>query len=681
MLSPRHFCPFSFFPSLRVLHPFAFGFALSILCLSAYSAGQDASVSEKTNISFAVTAEEKAALLQRAEEVLVWFRGVKTSEYQGIRTSLRRQISPLELMQAAVILQEQDKGDVSRLLRQIFPCFDATSEECFEIAERLGEEALEAFAQENDTLPEIGGANAAARIRAGAANFLAADLNPAEQMALLVPPQTATEIMQAVDILSSTGRPAVVRLYLQKFLDSNASPEECAQIAQTIGSTRLFQIAQNPQLAPKSEAAVVFLLTEARKHWTETGEIEKKIGEWEDAFDRNGDRRTQKAETLTAIWQGERVAIEALLEEWANSAADSRSDATNGLLTVIFSFGAEGREALATFLQSSDQALRNAAAEALVDTVPPQDAFLLFSLFYGEKNSLPEDSRQKMEAKIRNSAGKLPTRDEAAANLYDRAKDYYDRARPLKTDADGNVSIWFWDAKATCPKNAAMPLPAAYRHLALHYAEQAYRLTPDNTVFELLYYAALFDKTVPEPDAPLDWQSPDWTLLDGTVSGLENILAAVTPKKLQQVLQFGIESQHDNVALVAAMALGRIKIEDSEWLPLNNGKLAPIKRWVVLIAGFALPPWKRSCRRIRSNLLPVPVTLWMRSFGFRGLTVCLCSFPPIPKPPSPHTPPVCFPISLIAWNWPQAAVMPCESPRIRLTWNSWSSTSFAANLP
>lgn len=546
----------SFFPILSV--------AILVLVFCGTTRGQDPEADDDAAAPFAQTTEEKTALLDRAEAAMTWFRSLdRTKRADLASTTYRERIHPLELMQAAAILKEKKSVDMSRMLREMLPYFDVTPEECFIIEERLGDETLDSFTEETEIVAGESTLDSATRIRQGAARFLADELRPSERMALLHPPESAMEIMKAVDFLAVSGRPALVRYYLRRFLLLEADPEDCAKIAQSLGSARLRMIAGNPHFAPQGDEAITFIYAQARKHWTDADEISGHLDAW-DGMDDDGKLSPESRAALRGLWRGERYSVAQLLEKLGETTDGKTADE---LIAVILSFGGDVREALAVSLSGDDETLRNNAARGLVASAPPQDAFLFFPLIYDDATDLPDELRKNIETRIRQSAGRLPTAEEAAATLYHRAKDYYERSRTLKTGPDGYVRFWNWDAGEGKPRYIRMLLPSAYRLFALRYAGQAYRLQPDDPTIHRLYLAALFDRAVHLGglDGPVDWQK----------TGVADALEETTPERLRQVLQDGIDSQHYAVAQAAAQALGE-RGEASELLASQNGRPGPL---------------------------------------------------------------------------------------------------------
>ncbi|MDR1290593.1 MAG: hypothetical protein LBK06_05270, partial [Planctomycetaceae bacterium] len=88
---------------------------------------------------FAITTAEKTAVLAKAEATIKWVLSLPPDEVKGTPSEVfRTKIAPIELMQAAAMLREQNQINTSVKLRELISFFNPTTAECFEIEERLG---------------------------------------------------------------------------------------------------------------------------------------------------------------------------------------------------------------------------------------------------------------------------------------------------------------------------------------------------------------------------------------------------------------------------------------------------------------------------------------------------------------------------------------------------------------
>ncbi|MDR1269330.1 MAG: hypothetical protein LBK82_07375, partial [Planctomycetaceae bacterium] len=485
---------------------------LGVLFFSGLVFAQESGDDGTAEAMFAVTSGEKEQLLEKTENALKWFRSLNVADKQRLSAkNFRVKILPLELMQAAAILKQKEQPDMARMVREILPFLQPTPLECFEIQERLGTETLDSFQQERELL--IGDTpDSVTRIKDGATRFLKDFLNPAEKLALFREPQTPSEIMKAVDVLVIAGRPVLIRYYLQKFLAANAEPEEYAQIAESLGSRKLLQIANNKDFTPQGSEAVAKIYAEAKKYWQDEKTVAQSLEDWQNS------ENAPNIEPLHALWKGNNVSLTQLIEELGKTQDENERDV---ILVVILSFSVEGRECLAVALNSDNANLVLYAAIGLASLIRPEETFLLYPALFAP-SPLSDEQRNRIFETPRPHKLKFPTSEDAAAELYTRANDYFDRKRSLKAEFDGFVRFWNWDEKEKKPKYIRMLLPAAYRLFAYRYAEQAYRIKPEIRNIQRLYLTTLFERTayLNGLDTPLD---PNKT-------GLTEIVAKTEPQ-------------------------------------------------------------------------------------------------------------------------------------------------------
>ncbi len=496
---------------------------------------------------WAVTAAEKEQLLDRAEAMLVWYRSMEREQRHATPAArFRQQMSPLEIMQAAAILQEKDQGDMSRMVREMLPYFHVTPMECFEIAERLGEATLESFA-ENKELLDGETVDSVTRIRQEAGKFLEESLLTVEKMALIDEPADkpwgAYDLMKAIDVLTVAGRPVLVRHYLNQFLATEAEPEEFARIAEKIGSRRIMQLASNKNFAPQGGQAAAKIYAEAKKHWTDEGILEEALEDWA-GFDDAGNLTPESAAALRVLWKGERLSIPQMIEKLGTIESEKEADE---LAVAILSFSPDAKEALVASLQSENSTLVAHAARGLAMTT--NETWPLYPSLFGS-SKLSDGQRDEIKKILERRGQKIPEPPEAAATLFARAKDYYDKNRPLKSDADGMVSFWTWNAAEQKVEYVEMTVPEAYRYFAWNYARQAWQIHPKHSQIRELYLATIFDRAAHSNglDKPV---TPDNKEI-GDVTELIDI------KLLERILAQSGKDDHDGTATVAAVLLGRL---------------------------------------------------------------------------------------------------------------------------
>jgi hypothetical protein len=460
---------------------------LSVLFTAGSVSAQESGENELSATPFAVTADEKIQLLEKIRETLKWFYTLDVADRQRLPVKhFRAKISPLELMQAAALLKQKEQPDMSRMVREILPYLEPTLLECFEIQERLGVETLNSFQEEREILSGIENkTDSTTRIKDGATRFLKEALNPAEKIALYREPQTPAEMMKAVDVLATTGRPTVIRYYLRKFLDANAKPNEYAQIAESLGSRKLLQIANNKNFEPHGKEVIAKIIAEAKKFWQNDDVVAESLERWKNQENPQNDK------PLHALWKGNNLSLAQLIEKLGEIQDENEIDR---LLAVILSFSTNGREGLAAALNSNNPALLFNAAHGLAQSVHDNESFLLYPALFAP-SPLSNEQRQQIAETPRSRPLNLPDPENAAHELLKRANDYFEKKRSLNADFDGYVRFWNWNEKEQKVKYIRMKLPAAYRFFACRYAEQAYRIMPEIREIQRLYLTTLFERT------------------------------------------------------------------------------------------------------------------------------------------------------------------------------------------
>lgn len=566
---------------------------------------------------YAVTPEEKEKLLEKAEEALIWFRSLARETRSGIPSAgYRKKIQPMELMQAAAMLKKMDKTDVSRMLREMLPFLQPSSEECFEIVERLGDETLESFLEEKEILTGDT-VDAPTRLRQGARRFLRESLTPAEKMALMDGPKSAAELVDAIDLLAVSSKPMLVRYYLRKLLDIETTPEECGKIVRKIGSRRLMQIAGNEHFAPQGEKAISKIFQEAQKHWSDSETVSGALDAWKGP-DRSGRISEESKESLHALWRGQRVSSSQLIDRLAETDDDKDADE---LIAVLLSIGGDVKEALSESLRSDRPTLLRHAARGLDVVASEREAFLFYPILYSTSETVSDELRKQVEQAVVRRLGRKPTLDEAVATLGLRADDYFTKNRALRADPDGYVRFWNWDETEKKPKYIRMLVPAAYRLFAYRYALQAQRIaSPESDRYAAVrrrYLTTLFERTghLNGLDEPLDEK----------IAALDEVTADLEVPQLERILIESLKNEHFAAARVAVTLLGK-RGDAKELLSSGDGRPRPIvqataapDRRVRFAAADAIMSLEPDFPYPGSSLIPEALAWFSRADGRRIL--------------------------------------------------------------
>ena len=473
----------------------------------------------------AKTPDEKEALLAKAEAALLWFRGVDQKTRQELPVGrFREHIAPVELMQVAVMLKDAGQDTTGRRLREMLFWLKPTPEECLELTERLSEEVLAVLKTDKELTTE--GTDSLSVIDKGTKEFFEKSLTAAEKIILFELPETPLELMKAISKLSPEVRPSLIRYYLRQYLKTTPTPEECATIADSIGSGTLMSLALNRNLVPLSTDAVANILQNARQHWQDPAKIQNAVdalqkiaAERPDVAstpsyeERKARRQSDKAQraALDVLWKGSTVSVEKLVDQLAS--IDNKKEADD-MLAAIISLGREkAKGAFAENLQRNKGQLVAHLLRGLENTTNAEDDYLFYPVLFS--TAVPEEIRENAE--IQNIAKRcaarqgrpLPSAEQAAVRLLEIAQDYDTRKRALKTDENNDVQFWLWNDDEQKAAHVQMPLDAAYRAYAAKYARQAHQILPDDETIKRFYLITLFEYLVyqkghNEPILPFD---------------------------------------------------------------------------------------------------------------------------------------------------------------------------------
>jgi len=443
-----------------------------------------------------ISLAEQEELLDKTQAALLWFHSLD-SEYTQNRTppqTYRDKITPIELLQAAALLSSYRKEEQNDLVERIFHMisfYRLTPEEHFEIYDVLGDAALRELSGIGSPFIES--------IPVEAEKFRKQTLSGTERVILYQTPETVLEVMKAIDVLSVVGRPVLVRYYLRRLLSGEyaLTPEKAARIVETIGTQKLMQLAIHPEFVPLGKEAVAKIIDEAKKHWQDPERIAEALKEtqWFTDGARAGgisppvspQIRPEALPALRVLWKGDHLSVQQVFEKLGTLEDEREADE---LTAVLLSLRPDMKEALAATLWSLNAKLRFHAARGLAASVTQQDSFLLYPFLFIE-NILPPGAEEEAvlsdtgKEVVRNILQQrriaVPSQEQAAAILFERATDYFERRRPLRTDADGLVSYWLWGARGdeeSTMWQMRVNIENGYKEFATRYYRQSYDIVP-----------------------------------------------------------------------------------------------------------------------------------------------------------------------------------------------------------
>ena len=540
-----------------------------VLLFVVFTAGLTPPCSYATELS-------KEELLDKAQDALIWFYklGDEVIQNRTPAEKYREKISPIELIQAAAFLHSYHLNEQTGLAEKLLlmlPYHRLTQEEMFEINDVLGETDLRNLAEIATPL--------LVSIPVEAARFRRDSLNNAEKIILYQEPASALELMKAVDVLSGVGRPVLVRHYLRKFLRGGqyeAMPEESATIVETIGTQKLMQLAIHPEFVPLGKEAVAKIIEEAKKHWQSSERIADALKETQWFTEGDGSRelatvsprvRPEALPALQVLWKGDQLSVQKVFEKLETIEDEREADE---LTAILLSLRPDMKEALAIAMSSTNPKLRYHVARSLAASVTPLDSFLLYPFLYiddlfieGQKAVLSESEREAIKNTLQQRGIAVPNQEQAATILFERGNDYFERRRPLRTDADGLVTYWLWAAQGDeecTAKYRQTDLENGYRHFAHQYYQLSYDMMPKTSAnYRNCKFACMIARL------EMDGKFYQYEFAYDPILSIRD-----DPNEMELLLQMCLEKERFDAADAAVYRLGQIGNPDL--LNSTNGK-------------------------------------------------------------------------------------------------------------
>ncbi len=256
-------------------------------------------------------------------------------------------------------------------------------------------------------------------------------------------PQTAPELISAVNNLLNVGADDVAREYFLRLAQQNFQQQDLASLYHELGAATFFQLGREVALAPEGPEFAQRVVS-AAKAWAENPQQLRRQLAW--INDESDERRIP---ALHAFAEGRAQAAIVLLQQLA----DPQCRYDKSRLRTAWSFlGRSAQKPIMAALYTRDQALQREALQALsviqtVDDVPQLAAYAL--------NCQDDLLRQWAWQLLRQSAG--PGDDSAdPASIVEQAIVSRMRSTPRTSDAAPRV-VWTWDEQDRGARSRQLP--------------------------------------------------------------------------------------------------------------------------------------------------------------------------------------------------------------------------------
>ncbi len=291
-------------------------------------------------------------------------------------------------------------------------------------------------------------------------------------------PQTAFELLRAVDLLVQLDRPALAKGFLERLVSMPITDDQLAQLHDRFGTPTLLRLSAARELSPTSTQFARRMLEAAGKHRHDA----QRLAQFAQQL-ASQDRLERKRAAAMLLRAGPH-SVRALIQVF--DPADERlRRATSELLGIL---GRDAVEPLAGYMASPDVKIRERAIRLLGDTLR-RDAlpYLVRPLF-----APAADSNEALLARQawRRIAGDLPDRGESVALLSALAEHAYRHQPVARADDEGMVTIWVWDGEQQASTPTRLLAEDAQALVAARHYRDLYWLTPDSDQFTERYLIA-----------------------------------------------------------------------------------------------------------------------------------------------------------------------------------------------
>lgn len=454
-------------------------------------------------------------------------------------------ISPLEMIQAVYLFCKHGNEQLSlpfmKSLLIRFNTVKLSERALFDIADQLGGPVLAQILAQRSLAPESEEAvermleayQAHLKKKNAVELFLTKDY-----LKILSDPNAETELKApeelvfAANEISKGPRLEIAGVLLKRFLDTQTTPEQLHQINENISPTDIIRMLTLPELQPTGQLAA------------------KRIIEGADAY-----RKSQSPTPQTPVrgplvfWKGTETALEDLIELLCKSQDEKEVEQ---LETTFESFGMDALFAAAVVLESGNDLWVARCAHFLRSRLDPEMAYLLFPAMFDAK--LQPATRAQIGQYVEQLTVSRPDAFDAATDLYKIATQYNGRELALRINADGNVLLWTPNDKGL-PQCVLFPAVNAYRFQTARFAEQAYKIFPQQQEIKTLYHLAVLDRLVNENglDQPqtekIQQFTKDWTLFDLEAVLVEAIHRNLTGAGVTAAQQLGTRGTADELLM------------------------------------------------------------------------------------------------------------------------------------
>ncbi|MGQ9573985.1 MAG: hypothetical protein ACUVUC_01580 [Thermoguttaceae bacterium] len=327
----------------------------------------------------------------------------------------------------------------------------------------------------------------------------------------------------------------MARDFFKKVLTQD--PEQLAALVDELGSPVFIELGSRQDVQPEGRLLAEAVLKATARQLQDPQRIAALIKDLQSAEPQTRER------ALIGLREAQQAAFGALFQVLADRQRVREHSAVRAALGRL---GPEVVDPLLAALEAKDGRLAAEAATLIGEMSDPGLAESLFAPLW-RQTAGPELRAAARRAVIK-LLGDVPTPQQAAGRLAERARRYLEQAEPLPADLSAMVRIWSWDEQARQPVASALPADQARRWFAARAARDAYAILPENAELRRLYAMAILEEAAYrnglDKPLPMDRHGPAGQCAALGLSVLEDALAR------------SIEQGHCGAAAAAARILG-----------------------------------------------------------------------------------------------------------------------------
>jgi DNA-binding response OmpR family regulator len=391
-------------------------------------------------------------------------------------------------------------------------------------------------------------------------------------------PTSPAELLRVAATLADLGRPDLAKAYLQQLAAANPGEAALAEVAGKIDADVLMRLSSNLELRPEGRALASAVLAAGAKQARNPQRLKAVIDRLADPS-----RQVQRAAMIEVLAAREDAAPALLI-----ALADRNRAAVHPLARqTLVQIGEPAVMPLATALLTGNAELKVQVIDVLSQIRSGEATLYLVAPAVLE--SSPADVRAASLAALESIQGiRNPTASDAVKLLSKEVARYLNGQRPLKTDADGMVSVWRFDVASGLPLREIVSRDQGAAILAARLADDLFSIAPRDASAKRLYLishlqAAAYHAGLDHP-LPADSQ----TFAEAKKSG---------GPVIEDALTHSLTTGELPAAKAAAQVLG--DIGDASYLQATGPNVRPIikavshgDRRVRFAAAAAMMKWK-----------------------------------------------------------------------------------------